>query len=329
MNDSKANAFRFAFSKGFVAYTQNGPLRAGSQAGSGGVAVLVRRGFPQKAKFSKDRCQGMFIWVHGVFFGLIYSAPHENSPRTACNGFLDALVTANVKPSNKWFVGGEFNETPEDGLQYLQTRSPYPFWWPKRSRFLLFRLCWRCWPSRRLLLSSVTIGFWKLLPVFRFLDPFGVSFPKGPNFLVRMIVQLMIGGTSCLPLGFRPKSNLVLITVSPGLEKVGSSQMGSISGRSAALFSDCSPVLGTKGALLKPDLRPCRLGAFLPICGRGSFALNWLSRLRTKYHTTDLSEGRRKELKQLCRRLCGSEAIPSRMRVQSETERLDIALRQS
>ena len=61
VNDSKANAFRFAFSKGFVAYTQNGPLRAGSQAGSGGVAVLVRRGFPQKAKFSKDGCQGMFI----------------------------------------------------------------------------------------------------------------------------------------------------------------------------------------------------------------------------------------------------------------------------
>jgi hypothetical protein len=112
LNDNKANAFRcFAFSKGFVAYTQNGQPRAGNQVtGSGGVAVLVRRGLPQKfgAKFSKDDCQGLWVWVHGLFLGSIYAAPHEHCPQTACCGFLDALVSANVKTSNKWFLGGDF-----------------------------------------------------------------------------------------------------------------------------------------------------------------------------------------------------------------------------
>ena len=104
-NDDKAAAYkRFAHSKGFIAYVQNGPTGArGQHPSSGGVAVLVRRGLSQKfgAQFNTEDCQGIFVWVQGLFIGSVYAPPHEHCPQAVCSGLLDSLVSANLNSSHK------------------------------------------------------------------------------------------------------------------------------------------------------------------------------------------------------------------------------------
>lgn len=118
--DSKAASFkRWAKSRGFVAYIQNGMTVAGnSQRQAGGVAVLVRKGIPQRfaAQFPMDNTSGIFAWVNGIFVGSVYAPPNENAPQHAVNGILNAMVSAGMKPSNTWFLGGDWNETPDDSL---------------------------------------------------------------------------------------------------------------------------------------------------------------------------------------------------------------------
>ena len=119
-NDSGAAAFRrTAHSKGYVAYTQNGVLQGrGVNQRNGGVAVLIKRGLVQRfaAQFNQEDSQGIFVWVQGLFLGSIYSPPYEHCIHGATSGFVDAMVQANVKPSNSWFFGGDFNEVPGDSL---------------------------------------------------------------------------------------------------------------------------------------------------------------------------------------------------------------------
>ena len=118
LTDSKATAFALLIQKVLWLTPKWSCSGGASQTGCGGVAVLVRRGLSQKfgAQFSKDDCQGIFVWVQGLFVGSLYAPPHEHCPQIACAGFIDAMVAANVKPTNRMVHCGDFNETPSDGL---------------------------------------------------------------------------------------------------------------------------------------------------------------------------------------------------------------------
>ena len=236
----------------------------------GGVAVLVRRGLSQKfgAQFSKDDCQGIFVWVQGLFVGSLYAPPHEHCPQIACAGFIDAMVAANVKPTNKWFIGGDFNETPSDGLfsevmpaiggSISGLGKPYEVWRKQRDRFLLFQLCWSGWRGH---LSwhgsewSPYLGDNRWAP--RWCDRFVVSFPKVPGSLVRQTALLTLGATGCRRPGVRPKNSLawnrcLLILVS-------------LSKKSGITF---------KPLYAAASWRPCMLRSLL--CGAPNTRVRWL-----------------------------------------------------
>ena len=115
--DNSAHAFcRTAKTHGYNGYFQNGPRsNRGINTGSGGSAVFVRQGIPQRfgARFDLEDSQGIFVWVDGLFVGSIYAPPYEHCSHGATNGLIQAFVEARVLDSTKWLIGGDFNETPQ------------------------------------------------------------------------------------------------------------------------------------------------------------------------------------------------------------------------
>ena len=354
LTDSKATAFRrFAYSKGFVAYTQNGAARAGaSQTGCGGVAVLVRRGLSQKfgAQFSKDDCQGIFVWVQGLFVGSLYAPPHEHCPQIACAGFIDAMVAANVKPTNKWFIGGDFNETPSDGLfsEVMPAIGGSISGLGKPTRFEGNReidfFCSNCaevvggvtspdmvLSDHRILETTVEI------PVMR---PFRGVIPKGPRFTCP---------SDCSSDAWRDRLSSAW---GQAKEQLGFEQVLADSGKSVqekwdhfqatlrccfltALHAPLAPVRRSKykGAVasVRQETMPAS-GNFVPMRERKlrHRLARWyeLSRLRTKYYTDELSASQRYEFQQLTWKLTGSFAIPSRQTIRATLVRLQTDLGQ-
>ena len=108
---------RTAKTHGYNGYFQNGPRsNRGINTGSGGSAVFVRQGIPQRfgARFDLEDSQGVFVWVDGLFVGSVYAPPYEHCSHGATNGLIQAFVEARVLDSTKWLIGGDFNETPND-----------------------------------------------------------------------------------------------------------------------------------------------------------------------------------------------------------------------
>ena len=104
-DDNAALAFtRTARKRGYIAYTKN------NKRNKGGVAVLVRKGIPQRfaACFNHLESQGIFVWVQGLFLGSIYAPPVAHGSQGAASGLVEAMAAAKVHESHMWFFGGDF-----------------------------------------------------------------------------------------------------------------------------------------------------------------------------------------------------------------------------
>ena len=350
----KARAFRrSAYAHGYVAYTQDGPSEArGENTGSGGVAVLVRRGLPQRSasQFYSRESQGIFVWVQGIFVGSIYAPPYEASPQAACAGFMEAMISANVKDTNHWLVGGDFNEVPTDSafaelietlggkLSLLgrptrfQGRREVDFFGSNCSHLvgevvspdLVFS-------DHRILSTTLDISVsrsWRgVLPRgTRFARPAGVS-PDAWREKLRLAwdatkLQLNIADSLYSPESSAQDKwdsfqealrHCFLLAHGMNVERPGKARF--------------------KGAVVsvRTETMPSH-GMFTPMKERKvrHQLARWyeLSRLRGKYYTDEINVAQQHELRQLCWKLTSSWDIPSRQVISANVARFESSLRQ-
>ena len=112
-NESSAFGRYAAGTLGYCWYHQAGSVNARNL--SGGVGILVRKGIPQRlcGANSEGASQGIFVWVDGTLFGSLYAPPHEDEPTNVSSIVLKTFVSHLPNDQQPWFLGGDWNETPQ------------------------------------------------------------------------------------------------------------------------------------------------------------------------------------------------------------------------
>ena len=344
--ENNARAFaRSARERGYSAYFQH------SQGQHGGVAVLVRRGIPQRfaSKFDSSDSQGVFVWVQGLFIGSIYSPPHEHCSQGASSGFVEALISARVQDSHAWLIGGDFNEIPSDSLFQEVSESlggclatlGAPTRW-KGSREIDWFCTHNCavskvWSPKIVISDHLILCTSAQVPSPR---PTRGILPKGPIFLCPSDCstddwQENLSKSWAMAALQKGLDGIIADTQVSGQDKWDAFQevLRNTFWDAAYQHRTQSRRLRFKGSVATVHVENTpAIGPKLPMKERKirKKLARWheLGRLRTKHFTQGLSSEHSSEFRNLCFKLTGSHDIPTRPFILSTINHLETCLRQ-